>query len=105
MIKARFILDGDLITGFSVDGHSGFSEAGTDTVCAAVSSAAYMTANTVTDVLMLSPKISESDGHLSLEFTKDEAKRAEDILKGFFIHITELEKQYPDFIKTERGAI
>ena len=40
---------------FTVKGHSGSANAGEDIVCAAVSSAVYMAANTVTEILGLSP--------------------------------------------------
>ena len=52
MICAEFFTrpDGDLV-GFRISGHSGCGEEGNDIVCAAVSSAAYMTANTVTEIL------------------------------------------------------
>ena len=104
MIKAKFILDGDTVTGFTVSGHSGFSEAGSDIVCAAVSSAAYMAANTVTDVLGLHPEISESEGLLSLRLSGNETEKAADILTGFLLHMEGLREQYPEFIKIERGA-
>lgn len=93
-----------LITGFDISGHSGYSETGSDIICASVSSAAFMTANTVTEVLGLSPEINQNDGYLSLRLNENEAEKSEDILKGFFIHIEELSKQYPKFIKIERGA-
>ena len=50
------------IVGFSIDGHAGFGEAGTDIVCAAVSSAAYMTVNTITEVLHADAHVSADDG-------------------------------------------
>ena len=104
MIKVKVIRTGGCITGFDVSGHSGYSEAGSDIICASVSSAAYMTANTVTDILSLNPVINEKDGSLSLSLRSDEAEKARDILEGFALHIKELAKQYPDYIILERGA-
>ena len=72
--------------GFTVQGHSGSAEAGEDIVCAAVSSAVYMAANTLTDVLMLTPAIEVRDGFLSL-------------------HLRGLQEEYPDYIQFERGAL
>ena len=104
MINIRFLREGKELSGFTVSGHSGSAQSGSDIVCAAVSSAAYMTANTITDVLMLSPSLKESDGYMSLQLKSEEVQTARDILNGFLLHMTELEKQYPDYIKLERGA-
>lgn len=99
MIKAEFFNHDDLIVGFRITGHAGYAEEGSDIVCSAVSSAAYMTANTVTDVLMLSPEISENDGYLRLKLKSHaDAENAKDILNGFSLHIAELSKQYPRYI-------
>ena len=85
--------------GFRITGHSGYSDEGSDIVCAAVSSAAYMTANTVTDVLGLSPELRVDDGDMLLRLkTMTDADRAGDILNGFCLHIKELREQYPEFI-------
>ena len=98
MIKIRFThSDGNLVA-FSLSGHSGYAQQGEDIVCAAVSSAAYMTANTLTEILALQPDISLSDGKMTVELSSVEAVRAQDILRGFSLHMEELSKQYPDNI-------
>lgn len=95
MIKIRFTRsDGNLVA-FSLSGHSGYAEQGEDIVCAAVSSAAYMTANTLTEILALQPDISLSDGNMSVKLSSVEVSKAQDILRGFSLHIKELSKQYP----------
>ena len=44
MIRAEFFADAQgTLLGFSVTGHAGLAESGEDILCAAVSSAAYMT--------------------------------------------------------------
>ena len=99
MINIVFFSDSDILTGFFAVGHSDHSEEGTDIVCAAVSSAAYMTANTVTEILRLSPRLSVEDGNMLLRFkSMSDADRAADIMNGFRLHIEELQKQYPEFI-------
>ncbi len=104
MINIRFLRQGEELTGFVISGHSYSAASGSDIICASVSSAAYMTANTITDILMLKPSLEEKDGYLSLQLKSEEVNTARGILKGFEIHIKELEKQYPDYIKIERGA-
>lgn len=43
------------VLGFSMEGHAEYGEAGEDIVCAAVSSAAYLVVNTLTDVRHVPP--------------------------------------------------
>ena len=99
MTKVVFFTHNGMITGFSVDGHTGYSEEGSDIVCASVSSAAYMTVNTITDVLNLKAGIEVLESHLYLTVDEKDVKEAQVILKGFKLHMDELAKQYGDYIK------
>ena len=45
------------ITGFDVQGHSGYAEAGADIVCAAITSAVRLVEATVNDVLGLAASV------------------------------------------------
>ena len=48
MIEVEFFREPDgTLTGYTFSGHSDYAEQGSDIVCAAVSSAAYMAANTI----------------------------------------------------------
>ena len=98
MIRINFNKDGGFITGFECKGHSMSAEHGQDIVCAAVSSACLMAANTVTDVIGLEADAAATDGYLRLEI-KDSPQPAQDILNGLEVHLRELEKQYPENIK------
>jgi uncharacterized protein len=106
MIRAKFTFGTDgSVKGFSINGHSGYADEGEDIICASVSSAAYMTANTVTEIIKITPDaLSENNGFMELRLNKADAEKAKDILSGFLLHMTELEKMYPNFIKIERGA-
>ena len=105
MINIRFINSGKTITGFELSGHSGYAEQGSDIVCAAVSSAAYMAVNTVTDILNLNADISVDDGFLRMKLTSQDALKAQDVLRGFELHITELLKQYQSNIKVDFSEV
>lgn len=72
--------------------------AGEDIICAFVSSACFMTANTVTEVLGLKADASATDGYMRLSIN-DTVNSAQDILNGMLLHLTELEKDYPENIK------
>ncbi|MGN0453476.1 MAG: ribosomal-processing cysteine protease Prp [Ruminococcus sp.] len=98
MTNICFIKSQGLITGFRLDGHSGFAAEGEDIICAAISSAAYMTVNTITDVIGLDADTRVADGLLSMELSPRIAPEAQDILNGFLLHIKELSKEYPNNI-------
>lgn len=105
MIRARFTVTSDgSAEGFEISGHSGFAEEGSDIVCAAVSSAAYMCVNTLTEIQHLTPEISEADGLLTLKLDAQQTGEAQTVMKGFLLHLEQLSQQYPDYITIERGA-
>ena len=99
MIKVRFF-GTDPLYGFHITGHSDMNPEGPEIICAAVSSAAYMAANTVTDVIGLTPELHASDGDMYLKLqTESEALRCRDILDGIRLHLSSLSEQYPKYIK------
>ena len=95
MIRVRFHTADDKILGFTLDGHAGAGVSGQDIVCAAVSSAAYMTANTVTEIIGATANITVEDGYMSVTVT-DKIDGCQDILSGFRLHLEALQDQYPN---------
>ena len=87
-----------MLCGFCIKGHSGFAESGSDIVCAAVSSAAYMTANTITEILKADSNVYAEDGYMRIKIVLPDAKRCQDVLSGFKLHLCSLEEQYPDYL-------
>ena len=61
MVTVTFYRSGDLLQGFKISGHSGYAQEGSDIVCAAVSSASLMVANTITDIQQLNADVAASD--------------------------------------------
>ena len=98
MIKASFYITDGSISGFEIKGHSGYAESGRDIVCAAVSSAAYMAANTISEILSCPIDAKVSDGYMSVKLLC-ENNAARDILSGLKLHLTELSNDNPDFNK------
>ena len=94
MIRVRFHTANDALIGFTLDGHAGWGVSGQDIVCAAVSSAAYMTANTVTEIIGATADITVDDGYMSVKVT-DKIADCQDILSGFQFHLQAMQKQYP----------
>lgn len=100
MIRIEFFKSDDLITGFECKGHTGIADSGEDVVCAFISSACYLTANTITDVINLDADAAQADGYMRLQINSSPIK-AQDILNGLILHLTELEKNYPNNIKVK----
>ena len=93
-----YTADDGVLLGFRVQGHSGYAESGEDIVCAAVSSAALMAANTVTEVLHVPAQVSVKDGDLHFMVLPKDARQCRDVFSGFKLHMLSLEEQYPDYI-------
>ena len=66
MIKAEFLSYGKDLVGFSVSGHAGAGRYGQDIVCAAVSSAVMLTANTITEFLFTKADVKVLDNKVLL---------------------------------------
>ena len=96
MIKAElFVSASGERTGFRITGHSQYAEAGGDIVCAAVSSAAYMAANTITDVIHADARVVADDGYMMVSVAEKDARGCRIPLEGLKLHLLGLEEQYP----------
>ena len=98
MICAEFFNEKGVLIGFRINGHSGAAGKGDDIVCAAVSSAAYLTANTVTDVVGAEADVKVKDGYMELRISGKNAAECMVPLKGFRLHMEELQKQYSKYL-------
>ncbi len=97
MIKVTFFRKGDDFTGFEFSGHSGYAHEGADIICSAVSSVAYMTANTVTEVLGVDADITVDDGYMKF-IPEKTADGVQVLLKGMSLHLNALAEQYDKYI-------
>ena len=84
--------------GFELEGHTGFAEEGLDVVCAAVSSAAYMTVNTIIEVCGADADVVEESGFLRMVLQGSSAEDDFSVMRGFLLHVEQLAGQYPDCI-------
>ena len=105
MTTVTFFTEGSRITGFDVKGHSGYAEAGTDIVCAAITSAVRLTEATVNDIFGLAAtvKVREKSGSISLRLPGGLSDRDEHavqgLLSGLMLYFSELHDEYPDNIE------
>ena len=97
MVRVDFMVSrGGLIKGFRISGHADFSESGSDIVCASISSAAYMTANTVTEIIHADAVTEADEGYMYLSVSKKDQAICQTILEGLKLHLVSLEEQYPE---------
>lgn len=104
MTTAKFLFSDDTIVSFELSGHSGAGEEGTDIVCSAISSAVYMAANTIIEIMKLNPETVVRDGYLKVQMNLDDARKSKVITDGLYLHLSELQSQYPNNLKLERGV-
>ncbi len=91
--------DGQLL-GFTVQGHSERGEAGTDVLCAAVSSAVYLVINTVTDVLHVTPlALRAAEGDVLFRVEERDKDACQAVFQGLKLHLCSLEEQYPEDLR------
>ena len=98
MTKATFYFSGGIITGFRISGHTADSDTEEGRlICAAVSSAAYMAANTVTDVVGAPADAVVSDGEMLFTLKKSD-RSSQSVLQGLKLHLESLSQQYVNYI-------
>ena len=102
MTKVVFYEQDDKLKGFLIKDHSGYDEEGYDIVCASVSSAAYLTANTLTEIVGAKADIKVEEAHFRF-ILKDKIEEAQTHLKGLKLHLESLAGDYDEYLtcKTE----
>ena len=103
MTTVTFQSEGSRLTGFHVSGHSGYSEAGTDIVCAAISAVVTMAEATINDVCGAKAKVRVKDEDaritLTLPASCDEEESVQAVLSGMMLTLISLREDYPDYIE------
>ena len=103
MTRCEFFTENERITGFSVSGHSGYSEAGSDIICAAVSAIVTMAEATINDVCGAKAKVRVKDEDaritLTLPTSCDEEEAVQAVLAGMMLTLCSMRDDYPDYIE------
>lgn len=104
MTTVTFYMEGERIVGFTVQGHSGYADEGSDIICAAVTSAVRLTECAVNDVLGLeaSVKVRQKDASITLKLPANLGQTHEStcqtLLAALMVHFVQLAEEYPDHI-------
>ena len=103
MTRCEFFTEEDRITGFSISGHSGYAEAGSDIVCAAISAVVTMAEATINDVCGAKAKVrvknEDARVTLTLPASCDEEESVQAVLAGMMLYLCSLRDEYPDYIE------
>ncbi|HAN20605.1 MAG TPA: hypothetical protein DCP51_02840 [Clostridiales bacterium] len=100
MTKAVFWIENGDYTGFEITGHSDYTVAGKDIVCAAISAMTMLTVNTICDVYLQKAFTETNDKTSAVSFklvNKDKASVG--LLKSFYEELVSLQKEYPVNLK------
>lgn len=93
MIKAVFYKKNGKVTGFDISGHADYADKGSDIVCASVSSAAMLTANTVTEFFHADADATARDNLFRL-MLKSHCEKSEELISSFYTHIDFISQDY-----------
>ena len=103
MTRVEFFNQDGRINGFCCSGHSGYAEAGSDIVCAAVSTAVRFAEATINDVLgeHAKSKVNEDEARITLTLpaTCEDEEAVQAVLTGMMLTLCALRDDYPDFIE------
>lgn len=100
MITAVFYRRNGHYSGFRISGHSGYSESGSDIVCAACSAMTMLTVNTVTDIMGIGAEVFSDESDASVVFSlKGDSETASSLIEGLRSELTALEGDYPDNLR------
>ena len=94
MIKVSVRKSDDLITGFTINGHSGFADKGKDIVCAAISVLAINAVNSIESFTGVKPYVDESDGFLDVRFEKYSDEKVRLLLDSMVLGMQGVMEEY-----------
>lgn len=112
MIYAKFDFKDNLYTQFTLSGHAESGPYGHDLVCSAVSALTIGTANNLTRLADIEPKIemNEEEGgflRVTVPSISDEMKQhtVQLLLASLFYSLTDIEESYGEFISVSKTDI
>ena len=102
MTKICVYRKGNHIVKYTVEGHTGYAEQGSDIVCSAVSVTATHTLNGLTDVVKIPVGFEVSDAYFECivpdNISEEERKQSDILLETMYLTFKDLEEQYKEYI-------
>ena len=105
MTSVKFLADKKGLYGFEISGHSSkdYDDEIGKIVCSAISSAAYMAANTITEIIKDKAQ-AEVDDAIMKFYVSAPSEKTVAVLEGLRLHLQELSNQYSNNIRIYGGA-
>lgn len=98
MTEAEFGIAKGKIVSFSVKGHSGYADSGSDIVCAAISSTVWMTVNALENILKLDVRYTADDADVYFEVSDKDASAAQTFFEAFKQFLCNLSYEYGKYL-------
>ena len=98
MIRVVFTKKSGNFSKVSVSGHAGYEDSGRDIVCAAVTSAVQLTANSITEVFETNAKVSVKAAEVVIDVSDFNAT-ASKLMEALYLHLDILSQEYSDYIE------
>lgn len=109
MTTITFHSVGERLTGFTVTGHSGYAEAGTDIVCAAITSAVRLVECAVNDVLGLAAAVKVRGDTITLKLPGGlgdyNEQTCQTLLASLMLYLTQLQEEHPENVLVLDGDV
>lgn len=99
MIQAEFLADKQGLKGFRIGGHAGYADAGEDIVCASVTSAVQLTANTITEIFGTAAELKVMENVIECTLPQNAPQAVQKLLEGLKLHLEILSEDYEGTIK------
>ncbi|MBQ8906210.1 MAG: ribosomal-processing cysteine protease Prp [Ruminococcus sp.] len=100
MISATFHRQSGSLLSVCVSGHAEFADPGQDIVCASVSSAVMLTANTITEIFSIKADVSATADAVTIRLSEMSADGSR-LLEGLLLHLREIACDFPDNLKLQ----
>lgn len=105
MIKAEFFTtESGSVKGFRIKGHSGYSDFGSDIVCASVSSSVMLAINTAAEFFEVELTLDVQDGDISCGI-KEISSESDRLFKSLKSHLNEISKEFPKNLKVVLSSV
>lgn len=103
MVKVEICKEGEAITAFRVEGHTGYAESGQDIVCAGVSAISQTAWIGMMNLMDQKPVHQRTEGFFACSLpsglSEEDEKTAQAILKTMELGLLEIENAYKEFIQ------
>jgi uncharacterized protein YsxB (DUF464 family) len=104
MVIAEFFKRNNKLCGFCIKGHAGFADSGEDIVCASISSAVQLVANTITECFKVKADVSVLENKIQLMMPHSD-ENAEKMIEGLYLHLTMISEDYEGTLKIETSEV